>query len=135
MDDAEKNKVLIVDDEAHIRHVMKLKLENAGFEVLLAEDGEQALEIAIQHLPSLVITDYQMPYMDGLTLCAMLRGREETRCIPCMILTARGLHLDQEEFNQSNIASVMSKPFSPREILDCVKQLIDGQPSSQEPDS
>ena len=69
-------KILVADDEAHILHVVSMKLRNAGFEVITAVDGEEALELCTAEKPDLLITDYQMPLMTGLELCTLLRGQD-----------------------------------------------------------
>ena len=117
-------KIVVVDDEAHIRHIVSMKLRNAGFEVLTASDGEEALELCNSEKPDLLITDYQMPLLSGLELCQKLRASEATREIPVVMLTARGFDLDPSETAQTGIAAVMSKPFSPREVLERVNQLL-----------
>jgi two-component system, OmpR family, alkaline phosphatase synthesis response regulator PhoP len=119
-----KPKILVVDDEAHILHVVSMKLRNAGYEVITAEDGEEALESALANKPDLVITDYQMPFLSGLELCMKLKQHEATRATPALMLTARGFGLASEYIEQTNIAGVLSKPFSPREILAKVHELI-----------
>lgn len=116
--------ILVADDEAHILHVVSLKLRNAGYEVLTAGDGEEALELAMQHRPDLVITDYQMPELTGLELARRLREHAATASTPVIMITARGAGLSQPEIEQTNIASVLSKPFSPREILQRVQSLL-----------
>ena len=122
----DKRLILVVDDEAHILHVVSLKLRNAGYEVVTAEDGEQGLELALERRPDLIITDYQMPYVSGLELCQKLREHDTTRDIPALMLTARGYSLAGEVLEQTNIAAVLSKPFSPREVLARVQELIGG---------
>jgi DNA-binding response OmpR family regulator len=116
--------ILVVDDEAHILHVVSLKLRNAGFEVVTAADGEEALEIALQIKPDLVITDFQMPFMTGLELCLKLKSSETTRNVPALMLTARGFSLSGDDLAHTNIAGVLSKPFSPREVLAKVQDLV-----------
>lgn len=122
--DRDKPLILVVDDETHILHVVSLKLANAGYDVITAEDGEEALGIAIDRNPDLVITDYQMPFMTGLELCVKLKEHELTRATPALMLTARGFSLAGEYLEQTNIAGVLSKPFSPREVLGRVQELI-----------
>lgn len=119
-------KILVVDDEAHILHVVSLKLRNAGYDVITAEDGEEGLESAVENRPDLIITDYQMPFMTGLELCTALKENEVTRATPAIMLTARGFSLAQNLLDQTNIAAVLSKPFSPREVLSKVVELIGG---------
>ena len=81
-------KVLVVDDEVHILHVVSLKLRNAGFAVITAQDGQEALEIAQVELPDLIITDYQMPHLSGLELCQRLKQLPGTKDIPALLLKA-----------------------------------------------
>lgn len=121
-----KPKILVVDDETHILHVVSLKLRNAGYEVITAEDGEEGFEAALEHRPNLVLTDFQMPFVTGLELCKKLKEHELTRTTPALMLTARGFSITPEEIDQTNIAGVISKPFSPREILTRVQELIGG---------
>lgn len=117
-------RVVVADDEAHIRNVVSMKLRNAGFEVLTAMDGEEAMELCAAEGPDLLITDYQMPYMSGLELCQELRSRDETRGIPAIMLTARGFDLEPEEMSAAGIVAVLAKPFSPREVLGKVQELL-----------
>lgn len=117
-------RILVVDDEAHIVHVVTLKLQNAGFEVMTASDGEEGLALATQAKPDLIITDYQMPYLSGLEMCTKLREQDETKTIPALMLTARGFSIPQEQLEQTNIRLVLSKPFSPRDILARVQELL-----------
>jgi two-component system alkaline phosphatase synthesis response regulator PhoP len=124
--------ILVVDDEAHIVHVVCLKLRNAGFEVRTASDGEEALELAIQQPPDLIITDLQMPYLDGLQMCERLKKNPSTSEIPAIMLTARGHALAQSDLQKTNIRKVMSKPFSPREVLEIVDGVLGIQRDSQE---
>jgi len=117
-------RILVVDDEAHILHVLSLKLRNAGYEVVTAVDGEDGFELASQHVPDLVITDFQMPYMTGLELCKSLKEHPPTQHVPVLILTARGYALDDEDLRIGNIKGMLSKPFSPRAVLQLVKETL-----------
>ncbi|MHC4293863.1 MAG: response regulator, partial [Planctomycetota bacterium] len=90
-----KAKVLVVDDEIHIIHVVGIKLRNNGFEVYTAENGQEAYEIACRERPDVVVTDFQMPLMTGLQLIEELRKNKETQEIPVIMLTARGFAIEQ----------------------------------------
>ncbi len=126
-------RILVVDDEAHILHVLSLKLRNAGYEVFTAVDGEDGYELATQHLPDLVITDFQMPYMTGLELCQAMAEDEKLKDIPVLMLTARGYSLADNDLRQCNIRHVIHKPFSPRDILDKVNVMLQPtKPSGEE---
>jgi len=124
--------ILVVDDESHIVHVVTLKLRNAGYHVLTAADGEEGLAMAEQHQPDLLITDYQMPYMTGLELCLELHKRHSGRPIPALMLTARGLSLASEYTEQANIVGLLSKPFSPREVLNKAGEVLSPSPEYRE---
>lgn len=119
-----KGLILAVDDEVHILHVVSLKLRNAGYEVVTAENGEEALAMALERRPDLIITDYQMPLLTGLELCQRLKQHPDTQAIPALMLTARGFSLAPEDLEQTNIVGVISKPFSPREVLARVQDLV-----------
>ena len=132
-ENAEKTpqKILVADDEAHILHVVTLKLKHAGYEIITAMDGEEALELALAEKPDMVITDFQMPYMTGLELCMRLRENEQTRDIPVLMLTARGFDIEEHEMAAAGIRDVISKPFSPREVLRSVQHLLENDCSEQ----
>lgn len=116
--------ILAVDDEVHILHVVSLKLKNAGYNVLTANDAEEALELAATTPIDLLITDYQMPGLSGLELARKLHAEPGRRSLPAMLLTAHGLALEQVELAQSGINVCLFKPFSPRDLLEKVQQLL-----------
>jgi two-component system alkaline phosphatase synthesis response regulator PhoP len=116
--------ILVCDDESHILNVVSLKLRNAGFRVLTAGDGQEALELAQQEKPDLIITDYHMPRLSGLELCLRLKTDPETARIPAIMLTARGYHLEPHDTEESGIRRMLSKPFSPRQLLATVNEVI-----------
>jgi DNA-binding response OmpR family regulator len=113
--------------------VVTHKLRHAGYDVITAEDGQEALELALARRPDLVITDYQMPYLSGLELCRRLKDHAPTSATPALMLTAHGFGMATEELERTNIAAVLSKPFSPREVLARVQDLI-GAKTPQEAD-
>jgi two-component system phosphate regulon response regulator PhoB len=117
-------KIVVADDEAHILHIVSMKLRNAGFEVFTAEDGEEALDLCRAEGPDLLITDFQMPYMTGLELCQALHGDAETASIPALMLTARGFDIEPSEMQGAGIREVLAKPFSPRELLQRVEHVL-----------
>jgi two-component system, OmpR family, alkaline phosphatase synthesis response regulator PhoP len=82
--DMSERTILVADDESHILHVVSLKLKNAGYRVLTARDGQEALEMAQQEKPDLLITDYHMPQLSGIELCRRLKQDPATSSIPAM---------------------------------------------------
>ena len=120
-----EKKVLVVDDEIHIVHVVAIKLRNNGFEVITANNGEEAFELAQQENPDIIVTDYQMPVMSGLELVKELRENEITKSIPVILLTARSFAISEEEQNDLQISTCLSKPFSPRELLGDIEDVLE----------
>ena len=118
-------KALVVDDEVHIVHVAAIKLRNNGYEVITAGNGEDAYELACSNDDlDIIITDYQMPVMTGLELVKKLRKNESTSHMPVIVLTARGFAIDDEQREKLGISAFLSKPFSPRELLRSVEDII-----------
>ena len=116
--------ILVADDETHILHVVSLKLKNAGYTVVTARDGQEALELAQQVMPDLLITDYHMPQLSGLELCRRLKQDPATCRIPAIMLTARGYNLEPQDTETSGILRMLSKPFSPRQLLVTVNEVL-----------
>jgi len=117
-------KVLVVDDEIHIVHVVAIKLRNNGFEVITARDGSEAYELACRETPDIIVTDFQMPVMNGAELVARLRENHQTKDIPVIMLTARGFAIDDQQRQKLDISEFLSKPFSPKELLRCINDIL-----------
>ncbi len=116
--------ILVVDDEPAIVHVVALKLGQCGFRVLTAWNGAIALELARANEVDLIISDFQMPILDGMQLAAALRESTRTAQIPIIILTARGHLLGDDWESAPNVHQVISKPFSPRELAALVERVL-----------
>ncbi len=119
-----ERKVLVVDDEIHIVHVVAIKLRSNGFEVVAASNGAQAYELACSENPDLIVTDLQMPVMDGFRLVEKLRQNEQTKEIPVIMLTARSFSIEREQREQLNISDCLGKPFSPKELLKKIEDIL-----------
>ena len=118
-------RVLVADDETHIVQVLALKFRNAGLDVLEASDGEQALDLAREFQLDAIVTDVQMPFMNGIELAGALLKDPQLQNIPVLVLTARGWSMDESLQGLSNVRTVLNKPFSPRAVLAEVMSLID----------
>lgn len=116
--------VLVVDDEAHITHVVSMKLRQAGLGVRTAADGEEAFRLACDLRPDLVITDFQMPLVSGYELSMKLHQHPITAGVPVLMVTARGHLLTPDELARTNIKALLCKPFSPRELLKKVQEIL-----------
>jgi DNA-binding response OmpR family regulator len=123
-------KLLICDDEVHILRAAEFKLKRAGYDVRTAFDGEEAWEAMQADLPDMLITDYQMPRLDGLQLIARCRETAATAKLPIVLLTAKGLELDQPGLiAKYKLGGIFGKPFSPRELQARVEQMV-GKPAA-----
>lgn len=121
--------ILLCDDEIHILRAAEYKLQRAGYRTQLAHDGEEAWEAIVRERPDLLISDCQMPRLDGLGLAQRLRDNEDTHGLPIIMLSAKGLELDPQTLAERwNILELVHKPFSPRELLNLVDRILQAQP-------
>lgn len=119
-----KSRLLLVDDEEALVELMKVRLEANGFEVSVATDGAQALEIARQYRPDLIILDLMLPKMDGYKVCALLKGDINYSGIPILIFTARAQEGDQKLALEVGADDYIVKPFEPVVLLDKINKLL-----------
>ena len=119
-------RIVVLDDETHIARAVSMKLRKAGFEVETASDGQLALEAIQREVPSLLVTDCQMPRMDGIELCRRLRDQAVTARLPIILLTAKAYELEHETLkSQLRLSHILHKPFSPRELLALIRETLD----------
>ncbi len=119
-----RKRVLIVDDEIHIVHVVAIKLRNNDYEVISADNGAEAFELACSEKPDIIVTDFQMPVMTGLELVEKVRQCEETKDIPVILLTARNFAIEEQQQEDLQISQCLSKPFSPKELLENIEDIL-----------
>jgi CheY-like chemotaxis protein len=117
-------KVLVVDDEVHIVHVVAIKLRNNGYEPITAGNGQEAYDLACRENPDIIIADYMMPIMSGLEFLEKLRENEATRNIPFILLTARNFAIDDVNQQRLNVSQCITKPFSPKELLRNIEDIL-----------
>src|SRR3990172_8481497 len=119
-----KQAILVVDDENDILTLLKYNLEKAGFKVLPSQDGPEAINTAAREKPDLIVLDIMLPSMEGTEVCRILKGREGTRDIPIIMLTAKGEELDRIVGFELGADDYIIKPFSPRELVLRVKAVL-----------
>jgi len=117
--------ILVADDEPHVTYMLIQKLSAPGVTVVAAGDGAEALRMACDQQPDLIITDYQMPRLSGFDMALQLRSDARTADIPLIMLTARGHRLSPSELAQTNIRHLMSKPFSVRDLQAKIAEFLD----------
>lgn len=119
-------RILLCDDEFHIVRAAEIKFQRRGFDVRTASDGEEAWEILQEWLPDVLVTDCQMPRLDGLGLVERLRQHESTAHLPVLMLSAKCFEKQYRDTAEAlGILGVMAKPFSPRELLIRVEQIVE----------
>ncbi len=119
-----KHSVLIVEDEEDIVTLLKYNLEAASFNVLVARNGEEAVETAKHDIPDLVLLDWMIPLLSGLEVCRVLRRNETTRHIPIIMVTARGEEGDKIRALDVGADDYVTKPFSPAELIARVNAVL-----------
>jgi DNA-binding response OmpR family regulator len=130
---AVKAKILIVDDEPETVEIVEFNLKQAGFGVISAADGEEALRKAKANVPALIVLDLMLPEIDGTEVCKLLRRDSTTATIPVIMLTAKATELDRVLGLELGADDYLTKPFSPRELVLRVKKLLErGQPKDKE---
>ncbi|OQY10546.1 MAG: hypothetical protein B6I28_00840 [Fusobacteriia bacterium 4572_132] len=118
-------KILVADDEMHILQIVKFNLQKrGGYEVLTAKNGEEALKIAIEEKPDLILSDVMMPRMSGFEFCGEVKKNEELKRIPFLILTAKGQESDLVEGKEAGVDEYITKPFSPKSLLTKVQEIL-----------
>jgi two-component system phosphate regulon response regulator PhoB len=117
-------KVLIVDDEPAQRELLKYNIEKAGFLVVMANNGRDAIEKIEEEEPDLVVLDWMMPEASGIEVCREMRSRAETRLLPIIMLSARGEEGDRSLGLDAGADDYIAKPFSPRELVARIKALL-----------
>ena len=120
-----KKTILIIDDDIHIRRVLEIKLKNSGYHTLTAKNGVQGLEIIQSQKPDAVISDINMPKLDGKKLSQMINPLKKARPFLTIIITARINPTEQQWINGLEDTLFMEKPFSPSKIIDAVNSYFD----------
>jgi len=129
-----KSKILVVDDEPDTIELITFNLRNAGYEVITAADGAEALRKAKAQTPSLIILDLMLPEVDGLEVNKMLRAEAATAHIPVLMLTAKAGEVDRILGLELGAKDYVTKPFSPRELILRVRNILrqgESKPSEQ----
>jgi len=119
-----KKKILLVDDEAQLVEMLKMRLEVNGYEVAAAHDGTEALKKVIDESPDLIILDIMLPKVDGFRVCRMLKADERYRTIPVLLLTALASEEDREAGRKAMADGFIAKPFSAEELIERVASLL-----------
>ena len=129
-----KKNILIVEDEPDAVELLELHLKNAGYDVTLAEDGEEALRKVHKSIPDMVILDLMIPEINGLEVCKVIRKDPATESIPVVMCTAKASEIDKVLGLELGADDYITKPFSPRELVLRVKNLLKRNNKTQQPE-
>jgi DNA-binding response OmpR family regulator len=130
MTDRETPLVLVADDEEDIRALVAFRLKRAGYEVITAADGEEALLLATTRLPDLAVLDMMMPKATGLEVTHSMREQAATKDIPVILLTARAQEVDVQRGFEAGADDYVKKPFSPQDLQARVHALLERSAAS-----
>ena len=119
-----QKKILVVDDEIAMTKVVEIRLRAAGYDVVLAHDGQEGLEKAKTENPDLMILDLMLPKMDGFKVCGLLKSDARYKKIPIIIYTARVQDSDQQLGKEVGADAYITKPFDPQVLLGKIKELL-----------
>jgi DNA-binding response OmpR family regulator len=125
MNSTNTKKVLVADDEIYMVRLLEMTFKKGGFEVVSCRDGQAALATAVTAQPQLIVLDVVMPGLDGLGALRQLKGNPVTKNIPVVVLSAKGHALTRVEAELAGAALFLTKPFSPNQLLEEVKKILE----------
>ncbi|MCK5876240.1 MAG: response regulator, partial [Candidatus Marithrix sp.] len=118
--------IMIVDDSLSVRKSLSLLVEDAGFNILLAKDGVEAIEVMDQNKPDLMLVDMEMPRMNGLELTAHVRANQATQKLPIFMITSRTTEKHKEQARNAGVNEYLTKPYQDNELLDLIDKALAG---------
>ncbi|MFN2290833.1 MAG: response regulator transcription factor [Anaerolineae bacterium] len=121
---AEDSKILVVEDEPDIRGLITFSLKYAGFAVIEALNGEEALDMAAAEEPDLILLDVRMPKLNGYEVCKILKSQEDTKGIPIVFISARGQEAEIKRGLELGAEEYILKPFAPDELYRRVQVIL-----------
>jgi two-component system chemotaxis response regulator CheY len=116
----------VIDDEPDVRWVLRLSLERAGHEVIMAEDGLRGVAMAQRQRPDVIVLDLMMPVMDGYGVLDALGRDERTNHLPVLVLTAKALPEEEERVTEAGATGFMTKPFEPADLASTLEGMLAG---------
>jgi len=129
MTETQAKKILVIDDEAHIRLVIEAKLKSRGYQVITAKNGQEGLGLIYSQKPDAVVTDINMPLLDGDKLCQMTDKLKKKRPFLTLVITARISPEEHTWVQKMRDTQLMIKPFSPSKLVECIDAYFERQSS------
>jgi len=119
-----KKRILVVEDQEDNRQILRDLLANAGYDMIEAEDGEQAIKLAASHQPDLILMDIQLPLVDGYEATRRLKADPSLMNIPIIVVTSYALSGDEEKARRAGCDAYVAKPYSPRALLAKIREYV-----------
>src|SRR5437773_367982 len=117
-------RILVVEDQEDNRQILRDLLSNAGYDMIEAEDGLQALAQAVKHRPDLILMDIQLSVLDGYEVTRRLKANADLRGIPIIVVTSYALSGDEEKARAAGCDAYVAKPYSPRALLAKIREYL-----------
>ena len=127
-----RTRILVVDDEVYIAHILEFSLGMEGFEVLTASSGPEALSALSEYHPDLVVLDIMMPGMDGYEVCRRIRAGDVQAQLPIVMLSASHGESERAQAKEVGASAYVTKPFRPADLMGVIRGLLDNVPGSTE---
>lgn len=123
-------KVLLCDDEIHVRSILERRFAAAGWEVVTASNGLEAVAASLEHAPDLIVIDFQMPEMTGGEAAVAIHADEATRSIPLIMLSGQSHRMDEQTRSRTGIVEVIPKPFSAVQVIEAALRYVSEEPGT-----
>ena len=120
-----RNRILIAEDDFALANIVRFNLEQAGYRVTWARNGDEAWRAVQAVRFELMVTDHEMPQLTGVELCRRIRTEEELAALPVILLTAKSFELDPQTIADLRLSALLPKPFSPRELVSLVDRCLE----------
>ena len=130
MNDMEKPVIVVADDDRDICELIKMQLTRHGFQVFIADNGQSAIELVVEHKPAIALLDIMMPKLSGLEVARQIRDNPTLSTVSIMLISARSSGRIEADLDELNISDYITKPFSPQELVQRINNIINKPPTT-----
>ena len=130
MNDIEKPVIVVADDDRDICELIKMQLTRHGFQVFVADNGQSAIELVVEHKPVIALLDIMMPKLSGLEVARQIRDNPTLSTVSIMLISARSTGRVEADLDDLNVSDYITKPFSPQELVQRINDVINKPPNS-----
>ena len=130
MNDMEKPVIVVADDDRDICELIKMQLTRHGFQVFVADNGQSAIDLVVEHKPAIALLDIMMPKLSGLEVARQIRDNPTLSTVSIMLISARSSGRIEADLDDLNINDYITKPFSPQELVQRINDVINNPPNA-----